>query len=266
LEHSGLEGGRRLIKHINNSRKLILKQKYFYLAFAAALPFFLFLLLSSEYASYQKEGYSLCYADCFCLICVAQVVGLFFIPFVFFMTCFLSKRIFSSQMILRLKNRETVWNLQVIVLVKTAFYLSTYLTAWIAFLGTFFSNQLLNWNKQRSLFFATTQATIGSYSIWEIILLFWLCSFLLLITIPLCALLTQWISGKEIAGWLYLILITGWNMVSPFKFLSGKLYLWYRSFLEPSTFAVGIFGCIGLIFVLWMIGKKQARRKDFWNA
>jgi hypothetical protein len=261
-----LEGGRKLIKHINNSRKLIFKEKYFYFAYAAALPFFLFLFLSSEYASYQKEGYFLCYGDCFCSVCIASVLGLFFVPFVFFMACFLSERIFSSQMILRLKKRETVWNLQVIVLIKTAFYCSIYLTAWTAFLGTFFSNQILNWNKQRSIFFLTTQATVGSYSIGEIVLLFWLCSFLLFAAIPLCALLTQWISGKEIVGWLYLILITGWNMASPFKLLSGKLYLWYRSFLEPSIFAVGIFGCIGLIFVLWMIGKKQARRKDFWNA
>ncbi len=230
--------------------------------FVLSAIIFLSILLNFSYSYSRNQGY--CLADCFMFLSNPSFWGLFIIPLSIFLIFHLLKYDNNFNFISRFRSKSSIWFQQVFKSFVISFCLTIYSVLLTLFIGSFLSDNLINWNIENSIYFLVNKTTTDNYTFLEVVLITFFSMLIIMITINLVAVFLQWVTNNSTISWLYVILISGLNLFGgKYCIISGRAIVGYREMQNIIYSVLGMVLSVILIIIVIILGKVFSKRKEF---
>lgn len=205
----------------------------------------------------------LCLADCFSLITQPRFFTLAIIIGSTYLSQHLVKYDFMVNFVLLKKSRTKLWTDQLGKLGIISFSTALYLTVAIFGIGTVFSTGSINWSVENSFFYMLTENTI-QIQLWQVMLAFFLTTFLTILAVDLFMLLFKWFFKNVLIGWMILIFVVLCDM-SFFSLFFDKVSIMFPKWIMHQSIYVILLYPVVLLIIVNIIALLLAGKKDFFG-
>jgi len=229
-----------------------------------ALPVVIFLSMLLKFSSLYSRNQGYCFADCFMLLSNPSFWGILIIPMSTFLIFHLLKYDNNFNFISRFRSKSCIWFQQVFKSVVISFCFTIYSMLLTLIIGSFLSDNFINWNSENSIYFSVNKTTTDKYTFLDVVLIAFLSMLIIMITINVFAVFLQWVTNNSILSWLYVIFISGLSLFGQkYCIISGRAIVGYKGMENILYSVLGMALSVILIITIIILGKVFSKRKDF---
>ncbi len=180
-----------------------------------------------------------------------------------FLLLHLFKNDLSILFVLKQKNKKLLWLKEVYKSVLFSLFSTTYLLLCTYGIGGLLCSSYINWDKRRSIFFGETNMICSDIKFINVVMAFFIISFIRILVIALLTMLIYWITNKSSIPLIVIVTVGIFDYYCPIFYRLISIY--YTMWVNPIKMAIGLIYGIFLIISITYIGTIKAERKEFLN-
>lgn len=164
--------------------------------------------------------------------------------------------------ILKQKSRTLLWIKQVYKISLLSIFSSIWISICTYLFGGLMTRYFINWDSVNSIYFKVNKIVCNSISLKDVIIIFFICSFVRIVIILTISLLIYWLTNKKVISWLFVI---SWEFLEiPVPVIGKLINIDYTVINSTDRLITGFSYGIVLILILIIVGIILGKRREFY--
>lgn len=180
-----------------------------------------------------------------------------------FLLLHLFKNDFSTMFVLKQKSKKLLWLKEVYKSILFSLFSTIYLLLCTYGVGGLLCSSYINWDRRRSIFFGETNMICSDIKFINVVMAFFIISFIRILVITLLTMLIYWITNKSSIPLIVIITVGIVDYYCPIFYRLISIY--YTKWVNPINMAIGLIYGIFLMISIIYVGMFKADRKEFLN-
>jgi len=208
-------------------------------------------------------GFRLTLADYFVEVSGTLFGGIQLMIVNVFLLLHLFKNDFSILFVLKQKSKKLLWLKEAYKSVLFSLFSTIYLLLCTYGIGGLLCTSYINWDRRRSIFFGETNMICSDIKFINVVMVFFIISFIRILGIALLTMLIYWLTNKSSIPLIVIVTVGIVDYYCPIFYRLISIY--YTMWVNPLKLGIGLIYGTFLIISITYIGVIKAERKEFLN-